>query len=584
MQEADFYELPRAVQDRFTGCVRGEGRPVPLLVIRVGPPREVLIWSAIGAAGTLVLVIIFRLGLGDLKSSLALHPAPLIVAYAAALATMALSTLKVVARLREAWSLPYRPNIYLFPSGVVDARTNKLKVFPLSRLVQSTVGERSLGLTFPEGATFSFPLVDPGHTAEVQETIEAAQADLEKAHAANDKKSLGILDPLVDIGVANPFAPKTPLKKEIPVWARQMWVIAGAFGLALAPGFWFVRNMVSDSTMLARANRQQTVDGFKSYLARGGRRRDVADVLLPRAELSQAVKEGTVEAIEKFMAARPKPDPRIQPEISAALRQAMLTELEATKKAGTVSALTEFAKRHPNNLVDAELHQAIHAVYQTALQKYKKEWGTKEPTVLAFVEKLFAFAERSGPKVQIRFRRKLSKSMEVADAAVKKSPYFMGTPSVPSQYFDEVHARPREQAVSKALVSRFAAAFPPDILSLELGPPVTDPDAPLPPITVPTIFIEHSAEVSGASYLNANPRGVFVGLGLLFEVSFRIPDDTKPQRFRLSAWRPPDTTVSKGDETYEAAVYDAMATEGYAQFAQRYLATFFLKSEPKTSD
>ena len=44
MQEMDFYELSRAVQDRFTVSVRGEGQPRPLLALRAGPPREALMW------------------------------------------------------------------------------------------------------------------------------------------------------------------------------------------------------------------------------------------------------------------------------------------------------------------------------------------------------------------------------------------------------------------------------------------------------------------------------------------------------------------------------------------------------------
>src|SRR5206468_357661 len=116
-----------------------------------------------------------------------------------------------------------------------------------------------------------------------------------------------------------------------------------------------------------------------------------------------------------------------------------------------------------------------------------------------------------------------TRSMDIADTQIKKSPFFMGTTSIPSQYFDDAHARPREAAAAKAIVARFASAFPPDILALDLGAPVPENEGPLPPNKIPTMFVEHSAEMSGASYLSANPRGVFVGLGMLFEVSFRFP-------------------------------------------------------------
>jgi hypothetical protein len=579
----DFYELGRAVQDRFTSSLRGEGQPRPLLKIRAGPPREALIWSAVGSVALLLLAALVELGFGDLKSSLAIQPAPLAGGYGLLSATIAISAMKVMAILKERWALPYRPGVYLFPAGVIDAKSDKLKMFPLSRLVTPLVGDRKLTLAFPEGQTFSFTLAVSGHTAEVQKTIEDAQAAVEKAHASGDKKLLGVLDPLVDIGVANPFAPTSRLAKNSPLWARQVWVFGVALGIVIAPAVWFGRNVVSDRQMLAQANKVKDVDSFRAYLARGGTNADVRDVLLPRAELSEAMKGGTVDAIEKYIAEHPAS--HIQGEVSATLRQAMLAELDALKKAGTVSGLNDFAKRHPNNLVDAEWRQAVHGVYQAALSRYKKESGVRDGNVVQFVERLLAFVEKNGPKAEIRFRRKSTKSMEIADAQIKKSPYFAGGTSIPSQYFDDGHARPREAVVAKSIVGRFGAAFPPDILSLEVGQPITETEGPLPPNRIPTIFVEHSAEMSGASYLSSSPRGVFVGLGMVFEVSFRLPDEVKPQRYRLSAWRPPDTTIAKGDyPTFEAAVYETMATEGFAQFAQRYLSTFFPRSEPKTTD
>src|SRR4051812_5185345 len=120
MQEMDFYELSRAVQDRFTVSIRGEGQPRPLLVLRAGPPREVLVWSAIGAAGLLFFLVLVDLGFGDLKSALAVHPAPLAGAYALLAATVAISVMKVLSVLKQRWGLPYRPGVYLFPAGVID--------------------------------------------------------------------------------------------------------------------------------------------------------------------------------------------------------------------------------------------------------------------------------------------------------------------------------------------------------------------------------------------------------------------------------------------------------------------------------
>jgi hypothetical protein len=112
-----------------------------------------------------------------------------------------------------------------------------------------------------------------------------------------------------------------------------------------------------------------------------------------------------------------------------------------------------------------------------------------------------------------------------------------------------------------------------------MGAPVADPDAPLPATTIPTIFIEHTSQVSGPSYVSARPRGVFVGLALVFEATFRLPDDAKPLHFKLPTWRNPDAKIEKGDGPLEAAVYDAMTTTAFAQFTSKYLSTFFNKPE-----
>src|SRR5258706_15270487 len=97
MQEVDFYQLSRAVEDRFVGSMRGEGQPRPLLAIRGGPPREVLVGGAVTVLGMGILVVLFLLGLGDLASGLAIPPVPRIAADAIAVATIALGGLGVLA-------------------------------------------------------------------------------------------------------------------------------------------------------------------------------------------------------------------------------------------------------------------------------------------------------------------------------------------------------------------------------------------------------------------------------------------------------------------------------------------------------
>jgi hypothetical protein len=576
MQEVDFYELSRAVQERFVACVGGQGQPAPVLQDSAGQPRGMFAWLGVAVGGVVLLLVVYQVGLGNLESPLALQGAPFIGGYAFLLAAIFVAVLQVLTRLQARQALPFRAGIYLFPSGIIDARTHKLRVFPFTNATPPVVSGQNLVLAFPD-ASFTFPVAE-GHLEQAKSVVEEAESRIEKARAEDDRKTLGLLDPLVDVGVANPFAPKTRMAQKAPIWAKQGIVIGVVVGAALSPGVWWLRNRASDEGMLSEANRQRSVTGYRAYLDRGGRRDEVRDVFLPRVELRDAVKAGTVEAIEAYIAAHPNSG--IQSEITAALRQSMLVALESVKRAGTVSALAEFGKKHPNKLVDNELRQAIHAVYQVALGKYKKEAGGRDPAVIAFVERLLAVAEKSGPKVEMRFRRKVTRTMEMADNQIKRSPSYQGVVSLPSQYFDDAHARSREEAAAKTLAARFAASFPADIVSFEMGPAIVDPDAPLPATTVPTVFIDHISQVSGPSYVSARPRGVFVGLALIFETTFRLPDDpSKALHFKLPTWRNPDAKIERGDTPLEAAVYESMVATAFGQFTSKYLATFFAKPD-----
>jgi hypothetical protein len=65
----------------------------------------------------------------------------------------------------------------------------------------------------------------------------------------------------------------------------------------------------------------------------------------------------------------------------------------------------------------------------------------------------------------------------------------------------------------------------------------------------------------------------------VFEANFRLPDDPKPLHFKLPTWRNPDAKIDKGDAPLEAAVYEAMTSSAFAQFTNKYLATFFAKPD-----
>lgn len=578
MQRVDFFQLSRPVQDRFIDCARGEGQPAALLCTDAEMSRDLPVFVALATGGMLGLVILLRWGFAELGSQVAIQPSTVIALYAIVLAVGLAGALRVVQRLREASILPFPAGVYLFPSAVIDARRSVLRVFSVTTLIESAPKERSFSLTFADGTAFVLPVRNPGHAERIDAELRKGREALTEAIAAEDKKKLGQLDPLQDIGMTNPFAPKTSIAPRSSLLVRRTWELAVLGAVVLAPLFWLVRNRMSDQAMFRRANRDGTAEAYRAYLASGGKNEQVKPVLLPRAELGEAVRQGSVDAVEKYMAEHP--GNRINGEVSSALRRAMLTELESAKKTGTVSALSEFARRHPNHLVDDEWREAVHAVYEAAWTNYTRRSGVKDPAALGFMQELLAFAEKSGPRVLIRFRRRSTHSMDVADRRVRKNHHYMGPQSLPSRYFDDEHARPREATAAQAVIDRFAATFPTDVLAVEKGPPLIEPDAPLAPAGAPTMFIDHSAEASGALYTSTKPKGVFAGIGFGFEVNWLIPGVAKPYQLRTSVWRPPRPRAPKGaPDPVEGAVYEAMAEGAFSRFTRRYLAPFFPNAE-----
>jgi hypothetical protein len=583
----DFYKLTRPVQERFRGSVNGSGLPAPILALR-RQTKEPLAWLGLSALSAFAAFVLFQIGLGNLDSSFAIHGAPLVALYTAFFGAFVFGILKALAIRRESRSLPFVPGIYLFPIGLVDARRHCIRLYSMRELTASEGPDASntFHLVFGGNKKFVFPVGDAQRAQKAAAALASARTTHDEAEGARDSirpKAIAAIDPLQDGGFASPLVPKTPIVQNVPFWAAKAWLVALAAGFLLATGVWNARNVLSDSRMFATANEAHDTSSYKHYLERGTRHHDeVEKVLLPRAELKDAQKAGTVDAIEAYI--KTHKGTKIGPELTAARRAALLVELEATKKIGTLTSLKEFAKDHPDHGLDAELKVAMHEVYEAAFEKYKANDAAKDPIAIAFVRKVIDFAEKKGPKVVVRFQRHVAKAMERADKDVVKSKSFMGVASFPSRYFDAVHAKPREQELAKTIIERFAQAFPADILALEMGEPIADPDAQVgPPTDVPTLLIEHSVDWTGGEVTSTNPRGVFIMMGVNFESSFGVPGDPKEHKLKLTVWRRPEPNLAKDTEHPEEIIYAEMTKGAYEQFGKKYLITFFRAppSEPK---
>jgi hypothetical protein len=561
--DVDFYSLDRPVQDRFSDATRAIGVPTP--IVRESPEdRRWMYWLVAAVAILFGLSSSVVHGVGELESSVAIAPAGFAVAFAVAAAAAAYCVLQVLALRNARAVVPYEPGLYLFPAGVFDARSDPIRVFLHPELKDTSVVEGSKLRIVTDGGEFVFRLPDPGIAAQAKSALQHAGELYSQAVQTSNRREQAMLDPLVDSGFSSPFSPRLKLAKREPVWAKLSLPLAVAIGILVGPALWKGRNAVSEGRLYASALRQNDVPGYRAYLARGGTRPEVSDVLLPRAELAEAIHVGTVEAIEGFATAHPRS--KIQAEVDAALRAAVSAELASAQKVGTVTALRDFKQRRSAYpFIAPAVEAATVAIYRSVLADFTPG---KSPPVASFYERLLGYTKVHGPKVVVRVARRLPESVRNADTQVKLSAYFMGKQSVPSQYFIGDFAARREAPVVGRLAKAIAASFPADVLAVQVEPTQADPEA-LPPVTEPTLILDYAPEMAGG-YMCPKPRGVFVGVGMMFKASFQIPGDDQPLELKDSLWRTPNPQILKNEGTTVADVYEKMAGDGFAKFEKDF--------------
>jgi hypothetical protein len=586
MQNIDFYKLSRVVQERFVGSVNGSGLPAPILRSNA-PPREPAMWLGASVGSVILLLVLYKAGYGDLASGTSIEGAKWLVAYVALFALAVFGVLHAAAIYREHKKSPFRRGVYVFPVGLIDARGATLRLYPIEDLANVVGPGGPSATTFTldfGGKSFAFTVKDGAQAEHAKSELASARGKMGDAGAARESirpKALAALDPLQ--GYANPLVSSEPMTPSAPPWATFGWAFAAISGVVLGISLWAVRNARSDDALYDQALAANDGASFRAYLDKASRHKtEVSSLLLPRAELRDAQKVGTVDAIEQFI--KDHPQTSIANEVAAALKSALLAELATATQVGTLSAIDDFTKKHPQNHLDAEVRAARHAVYQAALDRYMAQApaSTKSAAEQAFVKGLLDWAEMKGPPVEIRFHRTDSKSMDKADAAAAKSRMFKGVVSTPSRYFDASDEKPYEDALATAIVKRFSDVFPTEIVALAVGEPIADPDAPLPAqVAVPTLFIEHGASWSGSITTSRSPSGVFVGLEITFNALFRVPDDTKPVKVKTDAWHSPNLAAAKDADKPEDTVYAAMHQEAYDQFQKHLLNAFFKSGSGK---
>lgn len=570
----DFFTLPRPIQDRVVASLSGRGVPT-VLTFRANSEWRVRRWAIVALLLFCALAAFGGLGFGDLGGPNALHGPGFIAVYVALGTLFGLACTVFVLAGRPS-DYPFALGTYLLPVGVIEVTRRRLVVTSVAELTQVEASGGGVRLVFRSGL-FRFPLPSGVTVDALRGELEGYRTQWTTAFAAGDRRTLAGLDPIRDSGFSNPLSSRAAIPR-VRTRATPRVFIGVVVGVLVGLVFFYGRNALAERSIYRKAVTLNTEASYRAYLANGGKRPDVAEWRLPQAELIAV--SGNLAAIEKY--ASEHAESKIREDIEKLLRLELLKELQRVRAAADLAALSDFKTAHPQHaLVADELTAVRHDVFRGALQNFEKKYApTKEAS--AFFAELINYAEKNGPAVDLRIRRELPSSMDRADSAIRRSSYFTGQTAVPSQYFKGQLAEAREAQVLAALSEAMQAAFSPSILQFVTNRG-EEGSGPEPSVQRPTLLISYKTEMSGG-YTTNRPRGVYVGLGMMFQVAGLAPGVKEAFRFKDSSWLPPDINqISKNLQRPEQ-VYEANAAEGFERFLNRLLGRLLgEKSAPRIS-
>ena len=423
MAKVDFWALTRPIQERFVATTEGGAAPAPLAIRPLSRDARSLAYSAFGVFATLSGIALLRLGFGDLSSRYALAPAAFIALYSGCFFLAAVGFFLAAARYVKAYAVPYLPALYLYPIGVIDARSPELVVHRISEQTDARFDSARSALRIElDGAHFEFPAADAAQAEQAAATVLGLRDRLASSAPDSTAREQSLLDPLVDNGFKNPFAPAEPLRKALPGWIKTWPIVALLVGVLLGGAAFLVRNHLSEGRLYAAARRADSTEAYRTYLARGGSNPDVRALLLPRTELRDAQRGGSVSAIEQYLDSHPNTP--IKVEVDAALQQALLKELSQAEAAGTLGALKEFSSKYGHySLLASNIEQAINARIETVLRQLKPALAPNQPRLLPFMERLLRYTAKNGPQLLVRFQRKPTETLIAAEKSLRQSAY-----------------------------------------------------------------------------------------------------------------------------------------------------------------
>jgi len=532
------------------------------------------IWAGCAVSCALAWAAFIEVGFGDLRSAFALSSLTQKAIHVAFAATLCFCALRAYVLGWYVSRLPYGNGYYLFPSGVVHATGSKLIEYEVTDIESASANGAQVVVRLRPSGSFSFPAMSPEAAAKIVTAFQTGRERWQELATAEPLERARLC-PLMESGVPNPLAPTDaylrPVLLPLPVFSALVVILALALGLGIVSA----RDSLSRKALYRAATSENSVEAYRAYLERGGTREEVTTLLLPRAELGEAVSLGTVAAIEEFKAKNSGLE--IDGEVQNALRVALLKELDEAIKKDSLTALDEVPKRFKSHaLIAGEIATARQALFNKAFANFEAQASDKLKDLIPFVQGLLAHSQAHGPEVQLRFMQVFPQAPEKLDQIVAKSKkYYMGRKSLPTQYFLGEQARRREKGVLETVQKRLQAAFPKDILEFKIGPPATAENVTPPELQIPVRTFSHRERLSGG-FVGGKPKAMYMGAAILMGAEGTLPGAAEPMaEFKWNAWRSPNFKVLSDNSKDMPDVYEDMMGGTFDEFAELYMGRWF---------
>ena len=144
----------------------------------------------VALVATIAAIVFFQRGYGDVTSDAVVHGVALVAVWVVLIALVVGGVLHALAGDRATAALPWKAGIYVFPTTVVDARTNVLAIYDTGDDLERIEGSgKSVQLVF-KGRTFSFDSDDASAArAAIEQARNEGPTSNEKVRASRDPLS-----------------------------------------------------------------------------------------------------------------------------------------------------------------------------------------------------------------------------------------------------------------------------------------------------------------------------------------------------------------------------------------------------------